>query len=67
MARKKNPIQLQKLDKDTNPRLEELLAEITGNTDANGPRSSGKTIWGRRFNASGKRKSAPKIRLSYTE
>ena len=65
MIRKKNPIELKKLSKDTNPRLDELLAEIT-NADANGPRSSGKTTWGRRFNASGKRKSAPKIRLSYT-
>jgi hypothetical protein len=67
MARKKNPIELQKLSKNSNSRLVELLAGITENIEANGPRSSGKPTWGRRFNASGKRKSAPKIRLSYTE
>jgi len=67
MARKKNPIELPKLDKDTNPRLVELLAEITENTDATSPRLSAKPTWGRRFNASGKRKVAPKLRLSYQE
>jgi hypothetical protein len=68
VARKKNPIELQKLSKDTNPRLVELLAEITENADANGARSSAKPTWGRRFNASGKLKqTAPRIRLSYNK
>jgi hypothetical protein len=67
VTHKKNPIELQKLDKDTNPRLAELLAEIAGSTNPNSPRSSAKPTWGRRFNASGKRKQAPKIRLSYQD
>jgi hypothetical protein len=67
MARKKNPIELQKLSKDSNSRLVELLTEITENTAATDPRLSAKPTWGRRFNASGKRKVAPKLRLSYQE
>jgi hypothetical protein len=65
MMRKKNPIELRNLSKDTNPRLAELLTEITCNAD---PKAAGalKPTWGRRFNASGKSMGgAPMIRLSY--
>jgi hypothetical protein len=65
MARKRNPIELRNLSKDTNPRLAELLTEITGHID---PKAAGaaKPTWGRRFNASGKSMGgAPMIRLSY--
>jgi hypothetical protein len=67
MSRKKNPIELRKLSKDTNPRLAELLTEIAGQND---PKENGmaKPTWGRRFNASGKSMGgAPRIRLSYED
>ena len=69
MARKKNPIDLRKLSKDSNPRLAELLAEIAENSSPSDTLASTKPTWGRRFSASGKSKVviAPKIRRSYQE
>jgi hypothetical protein len=68
MVRKKDPIELRKLSEESNPRLKELLAEISDDTNSDTMQPSPKRLWGRRFNASGKTKSpAPKIRLSYSE
>jgi hypothetical protein len=68
MAQKKNPIELRKLSEDSNPRLNELLVEITEQATSQRTKASAKPTWGRRFNASGKNKqNAPKIRLSYHE
>ena len=67
MSRKKDPIELRKLSADSNPRLKELLVEIIGDANSDETRPLAKPRWGRRFNASGKFKQAPKIRLSYEE
>jgi hypothetical protein len=67
VAQKRNPIELRKLSEDSNPRLKELLEDITDHAKSDKPRPL-KASWGRRFNASGKNKGgAPRIRLSYQE
>jgi hypothetical protein len=57
MSRKKGLLELRKLSEDSNPRLGELLAEISDPANPDSKPSLSKRIWGRRFNASGKNKN----------
>ena len=52
MASKKHPIELRKVNQDSNPKLKRLLAEISDAESA----PSTKPVFGPRFNASGKSK-----------
>jgi len=63
MKRKGNPIVLSKLAEESTQELRAMLSELSSSS-ADKERAAGKSSrWGKRFAASGKNASAPKVRL----
>jgi hypothetical protein len=62
MQRKRNPIVLSKLVDESVRELPAMVAELSSGKQEKQREGAKPSRWGRRFAASGKRESAPKVR-----